>query len=72
MAQFADYLRLNAVQHSREHGLRRLPDNTEDHDCDDETDDRVGHRIAHPHSKCAKNNRQACEPVGSSVVAICN
>jgi hypothetical protein len=63
-------LRLDAIEHPGEHGLGRLPDDPKDYGGYDEADDRVGERVSHPHTKRAKDHRQASEPVGSRMVAI--
>ena len=70
MAKLTYRSMLDAIEHPRQHGPGRLPDDPMNDRRYDEADDRVGERISHPHSKRAQDNRQAGEPVSVGMVAV--
>ena len=70
MSNLIDRARLYAVQHPGQHGARRLPNDAEDDDCNQQANDRIGKRIPDPYAKRADNHGEACQPVGASMIAI--
>src|SRR6266487_2182641 len=70
VADFVDHIWLDAVEHSREDRFNRLPDDLHDGDGDEETDNRIGERIAEPDADCAEEHGQTCPAVDSGVITI--
>lgn len=70
LPQFLADGRLDTIQRAGEHGTRRLPDDAEDHHCDDEPDDRVGQREAQPDTRGAEHHGKAGQPVDAGMVTV--
>jgi hypothetical protein len=70
MINFLERSRLDAVEHSREHRLRRLPDDSKDGDGDEKSDDGISERETHPNADCPYDDREASQSVGSGMVTV--
>src|SRR4029077_17307751 len=70
VVKFPNYGRLHAIEHSSQHGFRRLPDDTKDCRGDSKADEGIRERVTHPHTKRAKDNCQAGEPISTRMVAV--
>lgn len=65
-------LRLDSIEHSREHELYRLPDYTKNRDGDEKAYNWIGFRISEVNAQRANEDGQARPPIGSRVIAVCN
>ena len=72
VTDFVDHIWLDAVEHSREDRLDRLPDDLHDRDRDEQTDNRIGDRIAEPDADSAEKHGQTCPAVDAGVITIGN
>ena len=70
MVDLVQHVRFNAVQHPRHHRPRRLPDDAEDRHRDQQPDDRVGERKAHPDPERPQHHGKAGEAIGAGVIAV--
>ena len=62
MMNFFNDLGIDPVEHPREHGFGRLPDNPEDGDCDQEANDWIGERESQPDSGCPATTARLVNP----------
>src|SRR5215211_2750659 len=72
VADFIDHIWLNAIEHACEDGFDRLPNDLYDCNRDEQTDDRIGERIAEPDADCTEEHGQTCPAVDSGVITIDN
>src|SRR5438552_8269987 len=70
MKYFIDDAGLDTIEHAREYGFRRLPDDRKDRDCDQQPDDGIGKRKSKPYADGAHDHRQARETIGAGMIAI--
>lgn len=70
VADLVDDARLDPVEAAREYGPRRLPDDAEDRQRDQQADDRVGDWIAQPDADGAENHGQGGQAVRACVIAV--
>ncbi len=72
MRDFSCNARLHAIEHTRQHRFRGLPDDAEDGYRDEQANDRVGEGEAGPHAYRPDDNGKARQPVGACMVAVGN
>src|SRR2546427_1856173 len=60
----------HTVEHARYDGARRLPHEHVDRGGDQQANDGIGERESRPHTKGAKEDREACPAVDAGMVAV--
>src|ERR1700687_2834642 len=70
MSDFSDDVGVDAVEHTRKHSFRGLPNNSEYSDSDQKTNYWVCERIAEPYARSANHHSKASEAIRTGMVAI--
>lgn len=68
MPDFVDHLRVHPIKHTGENGLAGLERNPHDNKGDQESHERVGLRVAPPHSDHAEQHGQAGQAIHARVL----